>query len=206
MPPSRSASELTRGEVAALQVVEPGALVELLVQADEAIGVREIHTTNATSPVRRALSRAPTTFATLIPSLSSTTSPGALAPKRSMPTESSANRAHPNVVAASTDSTGTPAGKSVSRNAASWAASRSQLGRLTTCAPTPSPASCSAAETARATSLPVRDDDQRRERRLLCARRRRRARPLSRRCTLGCPDATARARSARRASPPPSMR
>ena len=50
----------------------------------------------------RALAWA-TTLSTLMPSFSSATAPGALAPNRSMPIETSAHFAHPNVAAASTD-------------------------------------------------------------------------------------------------------
>ena len=51
--------------------------------------------------------------------VSSTTSPGALAPKRSMPITSSAYLCQPSGTPASTASTGTPAGKIVPRNSAS---------------------------------------------------------------------------------------
>ena len=53
----------------------------------------------------RALAWA-TTLSTLMPSFSSATGPGALAPNRSMPTDASAHRAQPKVVAASTESAG----------------------------------------------------------------------------------------------------
>ena len=93
--------ELTRREVAAPEVVEPRTLVELLVQADQSV-----HGDHATTAVAQSARARRTTWSTLMPSLSRTTSPGALAPKRSMPIESSAKRSHPSVVAASTDSTG----------------------------------------------------------------------------------------------------
>ena len=97
MPSSRSRASSPGREVAALQVVEPGALAELLVEADEAV--------HQDAPSMRALAWA-TTLSTLMPSLSSATGPGALAPNRSMPTDASAHVAQPKVAAASTDSAG----------------------------------------------------------------------------------------------------
>ena len=70
---------------------------------------------------------------------------------------------------------------------------------------TPSPPSCSAAAMARATSLPVATmtiAPCRRRR----ARRHRHARRRSRRCTPGCPGATARGRSVRRGRRRPATR
>ena len=51
-----------------------------------------------------------------------------------MPIESSAHRVQPKVVAASTESTGTPGGSTRPRYASGWASNRSQDGRETTLA------------------------------------------------------------------------
>ena len=75
-------AQLTRREVAALQVVEPRALPELVIQETETI-----HDYPFAWASRVA---AATTLSTLMPNLSMTTLPGALAPKRSMPIDSSA--------------------------------------------------------------------------------------------------------------------
>ena len=103
MPDFTSSRKRAAGEVAALQVVEPRALALLGV---EVLEYDSCHFFFPASAVARA-----TTLATLIPSFSNTTLPGALAPKRSMPMLSSAQRDQPNVVAASTDSVGTPFGQ-----------------------------------------------------------------------------------------------
>jgi hypothetical protein len=75
-------AQLTGGEVPTLQVVEPRALPELVVQASETIHDYPFAAANRVA--------AATTLSTLIPSLSMTTLPGALAPNRSMPIDSSA--------------------------------------------------------------------------------------------------------------------
>src|SRR6185437_15907556 len=133
-------------EVAPLQVVEPRALAELFVEADEMV--------HHEAPSKRAVAWA-TTLSTLIPNLSSTISPGALAPNRSMPTESSAQRDHPNVAAASTDRRGTPAGKTSRWYSSGCTSKRSHDGIDTTRAATPVASSAWAASRHTATSLPV---------------------------------------------------
>ena len=149
MPALDERGQLAAGDVAALEVVEPRALALLVVQVGETI--HGVTPSFAASAVARA-----TTLATLMPSLSSTGRPGALAPKRSMPMTSSAQRAHPNVTAG-LDRQHRHAGGQHRRRGTRPAAPRSDptTGMLTTRARRPAAASSAAASTHRLTSLPV---------------------------------------------------
>src|SRR5207302_4331023 len=89
------------------------------------------------------------------PRFSSTTFPGAEAPKRLMPTTSSAQRSQPNGDAASTASLGTSGGSTASRYDSSWASNSSQEGNDTTLVAMPEAFRRPAASTQTWTSLPV---------------------------------------------------
>ena len=154
MPRSTHAGQLTAGEPAPAEVVEPRALPGgvQLVQAGR--WSSRVPPGRAPGPaLARPRARA------VNPSSASTRSPGADAPKRSIDTKSSAHRSQPERrTPASTDRVGTSGGRTSSCTSSVCSSSRSQHGSEVTWAWTPSAASSSAAAT-RDVHLAARGDE-----------------------------------------------
>src|SRR5581483_999337 len=144
------ARQLTRGDPAALEVVEPGTLTELVVQAPQVA-----HQSSSSSRSSSSSFALRATWSPVNPNFSSATFPGAEAPNRSIETVSSAQRSQPKDDAASTASVGTSDGRTCSCASSSSAANSVQLGIDTTRTLRPSASRTGFASRHTATSDPV---------------------------------------------------